>query len=172
MKRTEPRNPDEIDHFRKRVKAVMDERRLSEGELAAKAIIPLSSLLRVLDKTIKNPGLDVTLSLAKALGVTVSELVGDTVMNKGHTTFYIEGRDRTGLLHDITEVIKPYGLNIASSISTGIGQVARCVIHVEGIKTAQLQNIREQILGIPWVNSVQTGEEQTESPTAVVSKTK
>jgi glycine cleavage system regulatory protein len=161
MKRTEPRNPEQTRHLREHLNALMGERRLPPGELAAKAIIPLSSLLRILDGTIKNPGLDVTLSLAKALSVTISELAGDTVMNKDHTTLYIEARDRTGLLHDITEVINAHGhgLNIASSISTAIGPVARCVIHIEGPSTT-IQKFAEQLKAVPWVRSVWTRHQE------------
>jgi transcriptional regulator with XRE-family HTH domain len=146
MKRTEPRNPKETQYLRQHLQALMEERTLSPGELASVAIIPLSSLLRILDGTIKNPGVDVTLSLAKALGVTASELLGDTIINENHATLYIECQDRLGLLHDITKVIKGEGLNITSSISTKVGRGARCVLHFDADSETKLQRIGDQIM--------------------------
>lgn len=55
----------------------MEEKDLIMPELAAVAIIPLSSLSRILKGEVKSPGLDIVISFAKGLGVTVDQLFED-----------------------------------------------------------------------------------------------
>jgi transcriptional regulator with XRE-family HTH domain len=153
MKRTEPRNPEQMDHLRNNLRTLMEERQLSPGELASKAIIPLSSLLRILDKTIKNPGLDVTQSLARALDVTVSELIGDSVMQPGNATIYVEANDREYLLLNIIRVFTNNGLNITSSISTGNWGRARLVFQFHADQDTNYEKMAKElraITGITW----------------------
>jgi transcriptional regulator with XRE-family HTH domain len=153
MKRAKPRNAAQLQYLRDHLRSLMEERELSPGELAAKAIVPLSSLLRILDGTIKNPGADVTLSLARALEVTVSELLGDIGTNTDYPTLYIEAPERPQLLHDITAVLAPHGLHISDSITTATGRVVRCVLHVAGGDEATLEKIEAEIRAIPNVSS-------------------
>ncbi len=149
MKRTEPRNPEQMQHLRDNLQRLMNERQLSPGEVASKAIIPLSSLLRIADTTIKNPGLDVTQSLARALDVTVSELIGDSVMQTDNASIYVEANDREALLLNFARVITGHGLNITSSISTGNWGRARLVFHFEADDETPYEVMAEELRSIP-----------------------
>ena len=171
MKRTEPRNPEQMQHLRNNLYRLIDERQLSSGELASKAIIPLSSLLRILDGTIKNPGLDVTQSLARALDVTVSELIGDSVVQTGNASIYVEANDREFLLLNFIKVITGHGLNITSAISTGHKGRARLIFHFDADDETPYEQMAEEFRTIPartWFRiCTHTGQEISERNTPV-----
>ncbi len=171
MKRTEPRNPDQMEHLRNHLRELIKERQLSPGELASKAIIPLSSLLRILDGTIKNPGLDVTQSLARALEVTVSELIGDSVMQTGNASIYVEAREREALLLNFSWVITGHGLNITSAIATENKGRARLLFHFEADNETPYEAMTEELQAIPsmtWFRiRTHTGQQISEQRTRV-----
>jgi transcriptional regulator with XRE-family HTH domain len=150
VKRSEVRNNAELQHLRVHLKSLLSERGYLPADLAAKAILPVSTLTRILHGQVLNPGIDIVISLAKALNVTVSELVGDgpaSILERaGFVTLAIEGTDRIGILRDIAHIIADEGVNIIRCFATASsGNRARVVVGIETTQPDQVQRIVGQI---------------------------
>ncbi len=145
MRRSVVRNPHILESLRVRLRAAMDERNWMAVDLASVARVPLTSVTRLLDGSVKSPGIDTLLSLAQALDVSVSELLGDRVevssatpmrsltefvselinrwaaLGSGGEVPYISVLvtvgDKKGLLSDIAGAFKNRKVNIHSSFS-------------------------------------------------------
>lgn len=160
MRRSVVRNPHILESLRVRLRAAMDERNWMAVDLASIARVPLTSVTRLLDGSVKSPGIDTLLSLAQALDLSVSELLGDRVevssatpmrsvaefvselinrwaaVDSGGEVPYISVLvtvgDRKGLLSDIAGAFKNQKVNIHSSFS-GRSRVGRAqvVINVD-----------------------------------------
>lgn len=92
MKSAKLRNPAELKQLRDHLRSALDERDLLPAELAAKAVIPLPSITRILNGQVRNPGIDLVISLAKGLGKSVSDLVGDQSPPSVASSFALSGR--------------------------------------------------------------------------------
>jgi transcriptional regulator with XRE-family HTH domain len=150
------RNADDLDHLRTHLQRVLEERQLSPAELAAIAIVPLSTVTRILDGKVKNPGIDVVISLAKALGVTVSELVGEDPPEGqgGITSLTTEGEDQDGILRDLTRLLSDEGIHLVSCFGTSRGNRARVVLNIATVQAEQLRRIRTRIRQTPTVRAM------------------
>ena len=55
---------------------------MREGEsldqVAARGVVPLSNLTRIINRQVKNPSLNTVIRISRALGVSVSDLIGET----------------------------------------------------------------------------------------------
>ena len=63
-------------HLGERIERLMEEKRLTQPELSARTGISVSYLNRIIRGEVLNPTVDFALRIADALGVTVSELLG------------------------------------------------------------------------------------------------
>ncbi len=156
------RNGAELQHLREHLELLQRERNLSPAELAAKAIVPLSSVTRVLNGQVTNPGTDVIISLARGLGVTVSELLGDARGRPDRTvTLLIEGTDRVGMLRDISHIIAEQKISITRcNVITNLQENrARFVLDIEPNLKEQVQIIINEITKLPTVDELKVAEE-------------
>jgi transcriptional regulator with XRE-family HTH domain len=123
----------------------MKERDWLATDLASAARVPLTSVTRLLDGTVKSPGIDTVVSLAKALDLPVSDLLGERAETSTDThsqsvprfvlelfekwveadasaempyiTLLVAAPDEIGLLSDITGRFAKVGVNIVNSFS-------------------------------------------------------
>ncbi len=147
MKRSEVRNHRELGILRTSLVSLMVEKGLSISEMAACARLPLSSVTRFLSGDVQNPGIDVVISLAKGLGVSVGDLLGEPG-KPGHIALTVEANDRMGLLRDIASVIAAANVNILNSTSRALDDgTARVSLTMEIVDPNDiprvLNNIRE-----------------------------
>ena len=68
------------------IRALMAERKIDDTELAKATGIASSSLSRIKNDPATNPTLASLLPIAKFFGITVSQLIGETALNKGYVT--------------------------------------------------------------------------------------
>jgi transcriptional regulator with XRE-family HTH domain len=122
---------------------LLTERKLLPAELAAKIMVPLSSLTRVLSGEVKNPGIDLVISLANGLQVSASELLDPFVADQ---CLIYEVPDRTGVLKSMLEVISgQYTTNIRRLIVTPQGDTARIVLTLDADDPEQIQRIGKDL---------------------------
>jgi transcriptional regulator with XRE-family HTH domain len=76
---------------------------LSAAELSAAAGISESYLSRILSGEVTNPTIDFALRLARALGVTVSELLGEEPVSSGESERLLSRLDQ--LLEELQRLI-------------------------------------------------------------------
>ena len=70
-------------------------------------------------------------------------MVFDNVASNTHTVIEVNGRDRPGLLHDVTAAISDQGLQIASAHITTYGVRAVDVFYVKDIFGLKVENERK-----------------------------
>lgn len=132
MKHSKIRNAEELEHMRRRISDLLRERKLFPAELAAKAITPLSSLMRTLNGEVKNPGIDLVISIAKGLGVSIDDLLGTDYLPyrpaDDEYMFLVEVKDKPGILHQMTTIADQEGVNITKCRGDAHGERARLVV--------------------------------------------
>jgi transcriptional regulator with XRE-family HTH domain len=82
----------------------MKERHINESRLGAISETPPATISRLLAKKIQNPSSDTILALAKGLGVTTTELLGEA-KSADAITLAITANNRAGLLREISSTI-------------------------------------------------------------------
>jgi [protein-PII] uridylyltransferase len=70
-------------------------------------------------------------------------VVFDNVASNSHTVIEVNGRDRPGLLHDVTAAISDQGLQIASAHITTYGVRAVDVFYVKDVFGLKVENDRK-----------------------------
>ncbi len=167
MKSARARHPEELQYLRAHLQTLLHERDLLPAELAARAVVPLSTLTRILNGEVKNPSIDTVISLAKGLGTTVSELLGEeTSEGGGAITLAIESTDRLGLLRDVLTIAASHAIHIISAIAAPIGNnQVRVVLTLESENRNQLVQMlaaMQQLSGLTSVSIV--GAKSSEIP--------
>ena len=71
-----------------------------------------------------------------------NRVVIDNVASNTHTVLEVNGRDRAGLLHDVTAAISEQGMQIASAHVTTYGQRAVDVFYVKDVFGLKIENER------------------------------
>jgi [protein-PII] uridylyltransferase len=70
-------------------------------------------------------------------------VVVDNFASNTHTVIEVNGRDRPGLLHDVTAAISQHGLQIASAHITTYGVRAVDVFYVKDVFGLKVENERK-----------------------------
>ena len=100
----------------------------------------LSGRLRVASE-IKKAGQTLLGQRTRAMHVP-NRVVVDNVASNTHTVLEVNGRDRAGLLHDVTAAISEQGMQIASAHVTTYGQRAVDVFYVKDVFGLKIENER------------------------------
>jgi [protein-PII] uridylyltransferase len=69
-------------------------------------------------------------------------VVIDNAASNTHTVLEVNGRDRAGLLHDVTAAISEQGMQIASAHVTTYGQRAVDVFYIKDVFGLKIENER------------------------------
>lgn len=63
--------------FKERLKKILKEKEITQYKLSKLSGIPQTTLSSIMNERSKSPSLDIVMQIAKTLGVTVSELIGE-----------------------------------------------------------------------------------------------
>lgn len=153
------RNSQTIERLRDRLQRLMHEREMMPAELAAQGKVPLSTLTRLLSGEVGNPGIDVVISLARGLGVSVDELI-DEPAPAHQFKIVFESTDRVGVLYEVTEILVEEGINITSCIASTDGTSARIRLTVETDQPDQLARIQGELKRVCEFHELPPGEDE------------
>jgi [protein-PII] uridylyltransferase len=99
-------------------------------------------------------------------------VVIDNRASNTHTVLEVNGRDRPGLLHDVTAAISDQGLQIASAHVTTYGVRAVDVFYVKDVFGLKVENERKLTLLKDALLQALTNEDDVPSPVALPQKRK
>lgn len=163
MKAHKIQNDPDLQRLRERLQRTMEDRDLSPALLAAKAVVPLSTVMRVLSGEVKNPGIDVIVSLARALGISLYELVEPPASEQ--IRIELEAKNRPGVLHQIGQAFADEQINIMTCFAYPLPGLSRSrILLTTGLTTShrldRVINTLEQYDDL-LVTIVQRGQQPT-----------
>jgi transcriptional regulator with XRE-family HTH domain len=162
-------NSQTIDRLRERLQRLMREREMLPAELAAQATVPLSTLTRILNAEVSNPGIDVVIRLARGLGIGVDELIDEPAPAHQFKVVF-ESTDRVGILYEATQILYQEGINITSCIASTDGATARIRLTIETDRPDQLERIQGELKRVCEFHELPPGEDEQQGANAVLRK--